>query len=304
MRSPREHAEHERFVRIEAAFRAGDLPALREASGSPEAFPNVSAHPAIGPCLSYAIYHSPLAFVRELLEAGADPDQGYQNDGFPPLIAAFDCNEGTDLYALLELLLAHGADVGQRGVNDHTALHLAAGLGDLRAVDILLAHGADPNAITRIDDLETPLELAAAAGHRKLVDRLKPLTTRLDWERAAREGDIRTLERMARAGYDVDKPDGYGQTALMRAAHAGQRETVEWLIARGADLDRTAKSSLSALMLAVIAGHPQIARLLAEAGADTTLRGTGSPGFAGKTAADLAEQRGDARLAADLRRGR
>ena len=37
------------------------------------------------------------------------------------------------------MLLAAGADVGQRGVNDYTPLHLAAGQGDLGAVDILLA---------------------------------------------------------------------------------------------------------------------------------------------------------------------
>jgi len=42
------------------------------------------------------------------------------------------------------------------------------------------------------------------------------------------------------------------------------------------------------VMLAVIAGHKEIARALAHAGADLTLQGTGAPGFAGKTAADLA----------------
>ena len=65
------------------------------------------------------------------------------------------------------------------------------------------------------------------------------------------------------------------------------------LIAEGADLDHTAKYHLSALMLAVIAGHPRIARLLVRAGADTTMRATGAPGFDGKSAADLAADRGD-----------
>jgi hypothetical protein len=43
----------------------------------------------------------------------------------------------------------------------------------------LLAHGADPNAITRIDDMETALEVASVAGHDAIVARLRPLTTRL-----------------------------------------------------------------------------------------------------------------------------
>jgi hypothetical protein len=44
-------------------------------------------------------------------------------------------------------------------------------------------------------------------------------------------------------------------------------------------------------MLAIVAGHVDIARLLADAGADLFLRGSGTPGFAGKTAYDLALER-------------
>ena len=51
-------------------------------------------------------------------------------------------------------------------------------------------------------------------------------------------------------------------------------------------------------MLAVIGGHPRVARKLVAAGADTTITGTGAPGFHGKTAADLATERGDKQLAA------
>jgi ankyrin repeat protein len=98
----------------------------------------------------------------------------------------------------------------------------------------------------------------------------------------------------------VNARDRYGQTALMRAAHAGHREIVEILIAHRADLDITAKYGLSALMLAVIAGHADVARLLVQAGADRSLRGTGAPGFADKTAHDLAVERGMRELAAAL----
>lgn len=276
------------------------MAALRGEFGGVEGFPNVSAHPAIGLCLVSAIYHSPQAFIRELLDAGADPNAD-ENDGFPPLIAAFDREPGGELYAILELLLERGADPDIHGLNNYTALHLAAARGDLRAVDLLLKHGADANTTTRIDDYETPLEVAAAAGHQKVVDRLKPLTTRLDWERAAKEGDVKTLKRMLRAGYEIDKRDGYSQTALMSAAHVGQRETVDFLISQGANLNHTSKAHLSALMLSIIAGHPQIARMLVKAGADVTILGSGPPGFAGKTAADLAAERGDKRLAHYLR---
>jgi hypothetical protein len=50
----------------------------------------------------------------------------------------------------------------------------------------------------------------------------------------------------------------------------------------------------------VLAGHKVIAQALARAGADLTIRGTGVPGFAGKTAADLAAARGWSDLAIEL----
>jgi len=263
----------------------------------------VIAAAGIGPCLTYAIYHSPLAMIAALLDAGADPNWP-ADDGFPPLIAALSCAQAapgspprTDVPQIIELLLERGADVRQRGINDYTALHWAAGQGDLELVDLLLAHGADPNAITRIDDMETALEVASSGGHSSVVHRLAPLTTRLGWEAASRAGDIDALRRLLAGGHDIDARDGYGQTALMRAAHAGQLEAVNWLIEKGADLDHTSKFHLSALMLAVIADHPDVARALVQAGADTSVTGTGAPGFHGKTAGDLALDRGDTRLA-------
>ena len=120
------------------------------------------------------------------------------------------------------------------------------------------------------------------------------------WEDAIERGDHDAVRELLRRGADVDARDRYGQTALMRAARAGHRELVEVLVAKGARLDVTAKFGLSALMLAIVAGHAEIALRLARAGADLSLRGSGAPGFAGKTARDLALARGLAELAAEL----
>jgi ankyrin repeat protein len=46
------------------------------------------------------------------------------------------------------------------------------------------------------------------------------------------------------------------------------------------------------LMLAVINGHVDVVRTLVRAGANLAVRGTGAPGFADKTAMDLAVARG------------
>jgi uncharacterized protein len=120
------------------------------------------------------------------------------------------------------------------------------------------------------------------------------------WENAVKHGEVRIVLDLLARGADVDALDRHGQTALMLAAHGGHRDLVETLIAHRAKLDHTAKFGLSALMLAIVAGHAEVARLLAEAGADLALRGTGAAGFTGKTAHDLAVERGMLELSAGL----
>ena len=163
-------AEARKLQRIDDAFRNGDLDALRASLDDPTVVPNGRMPDTVGPCLIYAIYHSPLAFIRKLLEIGADANTPV-DDGFPPLIAALSCGRDepgstrrTDVHDVLRLLLSHGADPNQRGINDYTALHMAVGEHDALAVQVLLDHGADPELATRIDDYETPLQVAEAAG--------------------------------------------------------------------------------------------------------------------------------------------
>ena len=121
-----------------------------------------------------------------------------------------------------------------------------------------------------------------------------------DWEDAIKRGDLQRVRDLLDRGADLDARDRHGQTGLMLAAHAGHCAVVEVLIAHGASLNTTAKYGLSALMLAIVAGHTDAAGLLADAGTDLGLRGTGAPGFAGKTAYDLAVGRGMDALSAAL----
>ena len=171
-------AEYEKFRKIDAAFRAGDLTALRAAVDDPASVPNGPMPLTIGPCLEYAIYHSPLPFIRALLEIGADPNP-QDHLGFPPLIAALACSRPApgaparpEVAEIVTLLLAFGADPNQRGVNDYTPLHMAVSERNLAAVMLLLDAGADPRLRTRIDDCETPREMAEKAGLREIAERL------------------------------------------------------------------------------------------------------------------------------------
>ena len=121
-----------------------------------------------------------------------------------------------------------------------------------------------------------------------------------DWRNAAIDGDSEAIERLIAQQTDINSRDGYGQTALMLAALHGRDAVVLPLLQGGADMDVTAKYNLSALMLAVINHNTEIARQLVDAGADTRIQGSGAPGFAGKTARDLAEQAGLDDLAAHI----
>ena len=171
-------AEAAKFRRIDDAFREGDLQALRAAVDDPGMVPNGNLAHGIGSCLVYAIYHSPIAFIRTLLEAGADP-RAPADDGFPPLIAALSCtrsypgsNARVDVDDIIRLLLSFGADANQRGINDYTPLHMAVAERNPMAIQILLEAGADPELRTRIDDYDTPLEMARAAGLTDIAERL------------------------------------------------------------------------------------------------------------------------------------
>jgi ankyrin repeat protein len=162
--------ESETFRKIDLAFRSGDLAKLRAAVDDPATVPNGPMPPTIGPCLVYAIYHSPFPFIRTLLAIGAEPNPDV-NDGFPPLIAALSCarpRAGSpgrkDTLEIIKLLLTFNADPNQRGVNDYTPLHMAVGERDLAAIEVLLEAGADPRLRTRIDSYETPREMAERAG--------------------------------------------------------------------------------------------------------------------------------------------
>jgi uncharacterized protein len=163
-------AEAKKFQQIDDAFRRGDLEALRAAVDDPGVIPNGVMPITFGSCLVYAIYHSPLAFIRTLLEIGADPNAPV-DDGFPPLIAALGCtrqapglNTRTDVAEIIRVLLAFGADPNQRGINDYTPLHMAVAERYPAAVRLLLDGGADPHLRTRIDDYETPLDMATSLG--------------------------------------------------------------------------------------------------------------------------------------------
>lgn len=226
-------AEAARFRRIDAAFRAGDLEALRAAVDEPDLLPNGRMPDTIGSCLVYAVYHSPLAFIRTLLDIGADPNAP-ADDGFPPLIAALSCTHAvpgstprSDVDDIVRLLLSAGADPNQRGINDYTALHMAVAERNAVAVQILLDGGADPDLRTRIDDCHTPGEMAEAAG---LGDLAATIARRGEPPRRRLRSGLTLLLDIPGSGEPVRRQHVY-RMRLRMWLHKG--DAVRWQIASG-----------------------------------------------------------------------
>lgn len=180
-----------------------------------------------------AIYDGSLADIRALLEAGADP-KAPADDGFPPLIAALSCgravpgaNARTDVDEIIRLLLAFGADPHQRGINDYTALHMAVAEGNALAVQRLLDAGADPDLRTRIDNCDTPLEMARASDR---ADIIAILERKGQPERRRLRSGLVLLVDIPGSGAPVQRQHTYMVRLRMRL-HRG--EPVRWRSAAG-----------------------------------------------------------------------
>jgi ankyrin repeat protein len=146
-------------------------------------------------------------------------------------------------------LRAQSAPTTQTSPDGSTPLHEAVRAGDVKAVDALLARGADPKAATRYGI--TPIHIAALNGH------------------------VASVQRLLAAGVDVDAATTGGETTLMTAARAGRTELVRLLLDRGARVDaRDAVRAQTALMWAVTEGHADVVKLLVGKGADVNARTT------------------------------
>lgn len=164
-------------VAVEDALRAGDLDAVREALGDPPDWPNTVDPYLDAPVLQLAVGSAPLDTIHRLLREGADPNFHPVDDGFPALIDVIhhrrddhpDLARWDDGHQVLAALIEAGARVDERGLNDWTALHFAASYDDGVAVRMLLEAGADPCARTRIDDFESPLDVARRQSGRALA---------------------------------------------------------------------------------------------------------------------------------------
>ena len=147
-----------------------------------------------------------------------------------------DCVIRGELDTLRGVLAKNPEAVGARDRKLKTPMHMAAGVDNVPAMEVLAAHGAvvDTKDITGM----TPLHVAAMFGRRAAAEWL------LDH------------------GAAVNAVDAFGDTPLHTAAVFGRGHTVTLLAARGAALDARNHDGLTPRELALSRRHERVAALL------------------------------------------
>jgi ankyrin repeat protein len=219
--------------------------------------------------LGHAANNDQLRVAQFLLDSGAEVNRSRDFNSWPPLLIA----AANGHKAMVELLLAKGADVNSRDSSGQTALHLAAENGFQSVAEALLANKADVNA--RDKNQVTPLHLAARKGHSAmvaflLVHQAEPNAQSKSGQTpvslAAQAGHSETLNKLLAAGARPDVEDSNGLTPLSYAAGDEHLDSVKALLEAKANPD-AGKIDLP-LAQAMWNKHLEIAELLLRAGAD------------------------------------
>lgn len=159
---------------IHDAAAMGDLQRLRALLTADPALAQAYSGDGFTPLHYVAFFSGNSAQASLLLEAGAEVDAVARNaQQVTPLHSAAAHRHN----AVIQLLLAHGANVNARQQGGETPLMEAAQNGDSELVDDLLARGADSTLAA--DDGQTAADFAAKAGHAELAASLRSKTASL-----------------------------------------------------------------------------------------------------------------------------
>ncbi|HEX2073642.1 MAG TPA: ankyrin repeat domain-containing protein [Geodermatophilus sp.] len=239
--------------------------------------------------------------VRLLVAAGTDVRLAPVRDGIPPieharsrgqeavvatLRAALETGPVPDPGALLleaaaagdadrvAVALRAGAGLETRDARQRTPLLLAATHDRVAVARLLVALGADPDALD--DRHDTPWLVTGVTGSVPMLEVLLPAGPNLTIRNrfggvsvipAAERGHVDYVRRVVQTGIDVNHVNDPGWTALLEAVVYGDggpryQEIVRILLAAGADPSIADAEGITALEHARARGQSEIARIL------------------------------------------
>jgi ankyrin repeat protein len=206
------------------AIRAGDAGRLRALVAANAARASLVGDAGIS-ALMFALYHRRADLVDILVSA--DPEMN-----------VFDGAALGDAAFVTDMLDAHPAFLRARAADGFTLLHLAAFFGRAEVLDLLLARGAEVEAVSGNPMRVRPLHSGAAAGQ------------------------VAVVESLLRAGADPDARQEGGWTALHQAALSGNEAMARLLLEFGADREIRSEDGRTAAAMAAAKGFTALAALL------------------------------------------
>jgi len=208
-----------------------------------------------------AVSNNDLRQARALLAKGISPLSADMEDDTPLIMAA-----AVGGREMMQLLLAHGADIHQPGLNGRSALRVAIEREDMGTVAFLLGAGADPlmvsyDSLCRED--VSDVMAAAKAKNTEIAFAVSGAAASFHMIEAVKDGTAwKAREWALRDDCDVNAHNRQGMTALIHACKMGRADLVEMLWHAGADPAKACKydPAITPLAMAEESGNPHVAR--------------------------------------------
>lgn len=168
--------------------------------------------------------------IKKFLEANGSEDLNYTQLHQ----AAYDGN----IKEIIKLLKRNSNLLNGQDSNGNTALHFAVLSDNLRAVEVLVSHGADVN-ISNDDDL---LPIQYVAGECPKIKKYLEENGSYSYgipeiHLAAADGDLNKMEQILNENPEkLDLLDGEGRSPLFEAVSNNKVEMVKYLVNKGANL--------------------------------------------------------------------
>ncbi|MBN2315392.1 MAG: ankyrin repeat domain-containing protein [Sedimentisphaerales bacterium] len=244
-----------------------------------------------------AAYLGDLNKVKNFIKEGAAINEKGPADGTVLHFAAAGGQK-----EVMEFLLAQGADIHARAIEDMTPLHIAVLCSnDKDVIELLIDKGADVNAYANMGgEMRTSVlgmwfaqcvmqALGSAAEEEDNSDEYMKAQVTMFWNSeitqlllskgakigggmwlsiAAMMGISEIVGLAIDQGADVNSKGWEGSTLLHNAASSGQKELVERLLAKGADVNARNKNGQTPLHEAAEQGYGDVAQSLISKGAD------------------------------------
>lgn len=186
-----------------------------------------------------------------------------------------------DYSMIVENLLSRGANPNLKDNQLNTALHFAAGRGNLQICLLLL--NAKAAITSNISDL-SPLHILSKSSLGKLelalelinngadINQKSKITGETPLLNALSAGNNQLIDLLIANGAKIIDRDKYNVTTYMLAAKSNKLKLLNELSGKGIDVNEKSKTGMTALLYAAMSGNQDVIDFLIKQGADVTAK--------------------------------